>query len=1255
MRKIISMGLALIILLSFSYEKISAEGQTQKRDVSDLLRVEKTLIMDGNAVPEDGQIDLTKEFSVNLKISVPVAGDNNGNHPDPSLYVQAGNVAKIEISENVIIPDSYNTEMYGAAVELSDGNTTNRLKVGTAKLIKEGEKVYAELTFDGDSHVFDGTLHSVVLQHVLGLKIDTDQVVEENNQRYITLFGKKIQIEEQERFQASKTGQLVKESKEIHWTIHLARKSKDGVNLDLAGYVLEEDFSHMPNATHGKLVRIRRNMGQVQETELNWDDSAGNGGRFRYTFPAGSQEEFEFKIVTKLTDLEFYLESIEGKKNEFRLYRPSGEEVYLKDQSEIVLIEKHDYIEKSSIQEFEAAGVQMATWAITINQDALALENVSIVDLLGEDIQFVSAQWQVGQPRMVNGEESWEYQNVGGAITNYPTGGEFVLGNIHQRHRLLITTSFDLKGQIAKVFANTATVKFGNGVAFSDTHHLLIGNKNVFTKRASKSYSASPYIEWNFNVKKEFLQSLSEPKVYDLFVFKSDIKLEHMMQEGKIKGLPQGIQMKDLLPTTLYYLKYHSVRNLDASLNLKTYPITYEDIHIADLVEVSGNRDIEWNYTLVSNPMAKDNISRNVDEYYGNIAMIFDGSQKLMASESSTRYDSLIMKKELIVPENIAKIQANPQVDLVNQIAAPTDFKGYHSKLGKILFRIDINANAHPNLKTALGNITLQDRLPEALFLDKVTDQDDFLIYRAKATMKIESSSSWTKETIQRVDAVGEKLSPQEMEQLGIEVTSNQTGIITFRFTKGLSEAYSIVVAARISPVKLPEYLKNGAEGKVSNMVRLYYQNDTTIPGIDNTSAAMLEWYRDVNIKINPLEKKALQPQELADRDGTIRWEVFANTYQVVTDYPAIKLQDRLGAGMTLKTDTIGDSKRPAYITLQEYEDEEDTEAEVILLEFGKNVHYDEAQAIMTVDLPRKDKRYRLDYTTVIRNDIVLAGTDLSNNVALVVENQNVSKKTAKYSVLDYDIKVEYQKNAWLDLFKTDNSKEKLPLKDAEFTLERLSTGEKVVKTSDVNGYIRFTQLKEGEYRLKETKAPEGYVLDDTAHRIVVRKKQGVVGVEVLVDGSLATSLHAVNKKPSIPMIPLVPYIPNEDQPKEEPKKPEPPKETIPMIPLVPATPIVPEKPSIPLTPYIPTPNNPEKPYIPADELEDGSTPYGDSNRPIPPKGTPEDGGPKEPLPENPFPFGNSELPKTGGVGTGNLLWLGSFLFALGFFTRKKK
>lgn len=1251
MRKIISMGLALILLLSFSYEKISAEGQTQKRDVSDLLRVEKTLIMDGNAVPEGGQIDLTKEFSVNLKISVPVVGDNNDDHPDPSLYVQAGNVAKIEISENVIIPDSYNTEMYGAAVELSDGNTTNRLKVGTAKLIKEGEKVYAELTFDGDSQVFDGTLHSVVLQHVLGLKIDTNQVVEKNNQRYITLFGKKIQIEEQERFQASKTGQLVKESKEIHWTIHLARKSKDGVNLDLDGYVLEEDFSHMPNATHGKLVKIRRNMGQVQETELNWDDSAGNGGRFRYTFPAGSQEEFEFKIVTKLTDLEFYLESIEGKKNEFRLYRPSGEEVYLKDREETVLIEKHDYIEKSSIQELEEGGVQKAIWAILINQDGLALENVSIVDVLGEDIYFEAAQWQVGN--FVNGK--WQYEDKGAVITSYPVNGEFVLGNIHQRHRLLIKTRFDLKGQIAKVFANTAIVKFGNGVAFSDTHHLVIGNKSVFTKMASKSYSASPYIEWDFNVKKEFLQTLVEPKVYDLFVFKSDIELEHLQQTDKIKGLPQDIQMKDLLPKALYYLQYHSVKNLDTSLNLRTYPITYEDVHIADLVEVSGSRDIEWNYTLVSNPMKKEHISRNVDERYGNTAMIFNGREKSLVSESLTRYDSLIMKKELIVPENIAKIQANPQVDLVNQIAVPTDFKGYHSKLGKILFRIDINANAHPNLKTALGDITLQDLLPEALFLDKVTDQDDFLIYRAKATMKIESSSSWTKETIQRVDAVGEKLSPQEMEQLGIEVTSDQRRTITFRFTKGLSEAYSIVVAAKISPEKLPEYLRNGIEHKVANMVRLYYQNDTDIPGISDTSASMLEKYRDVDIKINPLEKASLPPQDLAERDGTIRWQVFANTYQVVTNFPSIKLQDRLGAGMSLKTDTIGDSKRPAYITLQEYEDEEDTEAEVILLEFGKNIHYDETQAIMTVDLPRKDKRYRLDYTTVIRNDIVLAGTDLSNNVALVVENQNVSEKTAKYSVLDYDIKVEYQKNAWLDLFKTDNSKEKLPLKDAEFTLERLSTGEKVVKTSDVNGYIRFTQLKEGEYRLKETKAPEGYVLDDTAHRIVVRKKQGVVGVEVLVDGSLSTSLHAVNKKPSIPLIPLVPYIPNEDQPKEEPKKPEPPKVKIPMIPLVPATPIVPEKPSIPLTPYIPTPNNPEKPYIPADELEDGSTPYGDSKRPIPPKGTPEDGEPKEPLPENPFPFGNSELPKTGGVGTGNLLWLGSFLFALGFFTRKKK
>lgn len=53
------------------------------------------------------------------------------------------------------------------------------------------------------------------------------------------------------------------------------------------------------------------------------------------------------------------------------------------------------------------------------------------------------------------------------------------------------------------------------------------------------------------------------------------------------------------------------------------------------------------------------------------------------------------------------------------------------------------------------------------------------------------------------------------------------------------------------------------------------------------------------------------------------------------------------------------------------------------------------------------------------------------------------------------------------------------PLPDAEFTLYRRNNKEVSQSTSDVNGKVNFNKLSPGDYTIKETKTPKGYLIND--------------------------------------------------------------------------------------------------------------------------------------------------------------------------------
>ena len=106
---------------------------------------------------------------------------------------------------------------------------------------------------------------------------------------------------------------------------------------------------------------------------------------------------------------------------------------------------------------------------------------------------------------------------------------------------------------------------------------------------------------------------------------------------------------------------------------------------------------------------------------------------------------------------------------------------------------------------------------------------------------------------------------------------------------------------------------------------------------------------------------------------------------------------------------------------------------------------------------------------------------------------------------------------ASIEIIKVDGDN-KTPLQGAGFRLYDASNKQVAEGYTDVNGKLTFSGLRLGRYTYKEFKAPDGYVLDDTAHSAVLNKNGQVLKVtreNIPVKGSIEVlKVDAETKQP---------------------------------------------------------------------------------------------------------------------------------------------
>ncbi|MDU2544813.1 MAG: SpaA isopeptide-forming pilin-related protein, partial [Finegoldia magna] len=126
---------------------------------------------------------------------------------------------------------------------------------------------------------------------------------------------------------------------------------------------------------------------------------------------------------------------------------------------------------------------------------------------------------------------------------------------------------------------------------------------------------------------------------------------------------------------------------------------------------------------------------------------------------------------------------------------------------------------------------------------------------------------------------------------------------------------------------------------------------------------------------------------------------------------------------------------------------------------------------------------------TKIKHKVV---QELPKDPVYIIDSNYKYNENVNYYVSDLDhhyvhnslIKDEKKKTATFEVMKVDSKDKKKPLAEARFNI--LGGGISVDATTDANGKARFTNIPQGTYILRETKAPAGYKLNQNSRTIEI-------------------------------------------------------------------------------------------------------------------------------------------------------------------------
>lgn len=404
-----------------------------------------------------------------------------------------------------------------------------------------------------------------------------------------------------------------------------------------------------------------------------------------------------------------------------------------------------------------------------------------------------------------------------------------------------------------------------------------------------------------------------------------------------------------------------------------------------------------------------------------------------------------------------------------NRYTQENGFKNgyYNAESKEITWEVGVNYNYHELTQAVIENVVQPQ---QNINLDSVE------VYKADIT----STGQWIKNN-----------KPELKQDYKVDLTSDSS----FKVELGeMSEPYIIVYRTKLEGQKIAPHYKNISTLKDGEEVFSEVQASVSIPNGGKY-----------------IFKEATQHKE---KPRLLNWEVTINPTQstlsnvLLTDQPS-------GNQVVLKDsfqlfDVVVDKKG----NITKNKDKYLVEGKDYQVTFKKD---EQGQAYFELVFTDKINRpYILEYDTYImaghneyvHNKATLAAHELTDDEAMT-EHRHRVKLTESDGGIDGRI-------GQIEMMKVD-AQTKRPLKGAEFTLFDPDGDIEIASIrTDSEGKATFKHLLFGDYMIKETKAPEGYIpkkdlkkitLDQEAFQLTVENEKIVQAVELL-------NIDAESKKP---------------------------------------------------------------------------------------------------------------------------------------------
>ena len=1030
------------------------------KDVTELLgNLTISIKQNGSSVTE---IIAGQNFTAEGSFDVPVEGDGI---IDPNQCVSYGDFAILKLDDSITIVGSPTLHL-----------TFNGEKVGTLTF----ENHQARINFNGEV-LKDPGISNVSCEFGAAMKYTGTNVTEENPKNIIYVLGKEFTVKAPEipiTQTQIKTGRLSDDKTQIEWTVKVnAKKSND---ISLLGYKFQDNLTNVGEYVEDSF------MINGSEPSPKVIPDAGNLLSFEFGDVKGEQ------IITFRTKIPGDMLIKGGTISNTATF---GKETQVNTNTVPINIQKKTLIKKEGKPGDGLSGGtynpnnRTITWSVTVNQDQIPLQDLTITDILPTSpagLSWKSAKWEYE-----SAADTWTELTTGDGLTNVPTyatepgSGQYTLtGTTSKKVRLTIVCDVanDAYVGAVKTYRNTAALTWTgmpNGT-FSDSADAGIGIDSLTKGHVSTNY-ALRQIEWTATVDLKNQSGFYDPaslKVYDLLIYGDSVNLDSTNLNTLVGG-----EYKKLAPK--YGQKVVDEGGTENEnwtkngLNFTIQPVTAGSARVGDLLVVSGfNTDKAYTYNFKSQVLDPNIFASNTGKYISNTASLYYGTVYLDDGNAGTTYNSSILSKQVLKAETNTVGNSENSFNSLDKTA---------------VFRLNINTEGY-DLTGAeiengkLGKVTVTDILPVGWSFVDISSDVKYQLYTSSDTLVMDDS-----DIIESIDISGQRAA--------------------FVFKK-LDKAYYILVKAQLSDDQYLKYLEASyANGRTdpyqtaANTVKMTAEGDNNWnPGTTTSVQVSTQFLiKNVNTGKEPLE-----------------WTIKFNPYDL-PDFKNIKITDKIPVGLELPFERNGSLDLTAF-HITEYDQMINgafptSGGNVLTTEqLQDRISYDKDTRLLTFT-PTDGKLYLIVYTTEVTGNV---GSTLKNQVSVSGSSIDGTGTNASYQVDSSHASATLVRNGYLDIRKVNTQNQ--IINGAVFTLYTDKTLQNPVLTSIMrpDGTLRINPIPAPKafddpaftYYLKETTVPDTYESDNMIYIVTVAKDSNNKTITTVAGKTAGEVLTVVNYQP---------------------------------------------------------------------------------------------------------------------------------------------